>query len=534
MADAISIQELIDARTDAKTLEEAVNGDAVTTVLSRLGETYPTLSNALNQIDGKIEQADLLMTTALNQIDSKLDSADAQVKQGITSLFENGGLPATPFATKALMTASALVDGKYAMVTDDTVNNGLYVKTAGAWVKSDYNSLTNAKTYVDGKINPITPLYNPINNVEGKFVHISVGDIKSYKDYFLNVFPVVAGEQYAVYTPATHNDFTIATRETNSAANGSTQGTVTLIETSEPNVRTFIAPPLAKFAFANVKIGTKFDFRESFRVNRGGAIVEHSEIYTIDGAEIIDKVARQRLSTIENSGVSVVDDDARLRIGVLEDAVNTGFSVLKDKSWLVIGDSITQKNFRATLNYHDYVDTDVGGMTKIIKGYSGHGFVTKVNLPDELTTVNPDYITIALGTNDSTGGLPLGDFLSTDTGTLSGCINTFITKLLNKYPLSKIAFFTPLPRANNYGSNATKNSMGYALIDVVMLIKKYADHYSLPCLDLYHASNLHPWIPAANEHFFSVDSVPLGDGLHPNDAGQRVMADKIRPFLESL
>ena len=127
MADAISIQELIDARTDAKTLEEAVNGDAVTTVLSRLGETYPTLSNALNQID------------------SKLDSADAQVKQGITDLFQNGGLPATPFATKALMTASALVDGKYAMVTDDATNNGLYVKTAGAWVKSDYDPLAQAK-----------------------------------------------------------------------------------------------------------------------------------------------------------------------------------------------------------------------------------------------------------------------------------------------------------------------------------------------------------------------------------------------------
>lgn len=122
MADAISIQELVDARTDAKTLEEAVNGDAVTTVLSRLGETYPTLSNALNQID------------------SKLDSADAQIKQGITDLFENGGLPATPFATLALMEASALVDGDYAMVTDDTVNNGLYIKTAGAWVKSAYDS----------------------------------------------------------------------------------------------------------------------------------------------------------------------------------------------------------------------------------------------------------------------------------------------------------------------------------------------------------------------------------------------------------
>lgn len=139
MADAISIQGLIDARTDAKTLEEAVNGDAVTTVLSRLGETYPTLSNALNQID------------------SKLDSADAQIKQGITNLFENGGLPATPFATKALMTASALVDGDYAQVTDDTVNNGLYVKTAGVWVKSAYDPLVQVKEFSKNTVTTVAP-----------------------------------------------------------------------------------------------------------------------------------------------------------------------------------------------------------------------------------------------------------------------------------------------------------------------------------------------------------------------------------------
>lgn len=69
------------------------------------------------------------------------------------AIFEAGGLPATPFATKALMTASALVDGKYAQVTDDTTNNGLYVKTAGAWVKSDYDPLALAKADATAKAN---------------------------------------------------------------------------------------------------------------------------------------------------------------------------------------------------------------------------------------------------------------------------------------------------------------------------------------------------------------------------------------------
>lgn len=109
MAEPITIQKLIDASLDADSLEVLVNGDENTDVTARLGETYPS------------------------------------VKKAIKTLFENGGLPATPFKTKALMTASALVDGDYAMVTDGGDDNGLYVKTAGAWVKSDYDPLTLAK-----------------------------------------------------------------------------------------------------------------------------------------------------------------------------------------------------------------------------------------------------------------------------------------------------------------------------------------------------------------------------------------------------
>lgn len=113
MADAITIKALQDASLDAKSLEEVVNGNEVKQVTTRKGETYPS------------------------------------VKKAITQMFENGGLPATPFATKALMTASALIDGKYAQVTDDTVNNGLYVKTAGAWVKASYDPVGQSKEYTD-------------------------------------------------------------------------------------------------------------------------------------------------------------------------------------------------------------------------------------------------------------------------------------------------------------------------------------------------------------------------------------------------
>lgn len=109
MPELLTMQDLANGHLDVKALGEAANGDENKQVITRTGETYPSAKKAIKQ------------------------------------MFENGGLPATPFATKALMTASALVDGQYAMVTDDTVNNGLYVKTAGAWVKSAYDPLTVAK-----------------------------------------------------------------------------------------------------------------------------------------------------------------------------------------------------------------------------------------------------------------------------------------------------------------------------------------------------------------------------------------------------
>ncbi|QOD13538.1 hypothetical protein IEE84_04460 [Psychrobacter sp. 28M-43] len=119
MAELLTIQDSIDGRLDVKSLGEAANGDENTQVVTRTGETYPS------------------------------------AKKAIKTMFANGGLPAQPFATKAMMTASTLANGSYAQVTDDTTNNGLYLKAAGAWVKSAYDPLTQANTYTDTAIKSV-------------------------------------------------------------------------------------------------------------------------------------------------------------------------------------------------------------------------------------------------------------------------------------------------------------------------------------------------------------------------------------------
>lgn len=172
MADIITAQQLQDASLDAQALEQFINGSDSETVLTRLSVEYPTLQKA------------------------------------IKTLFENGGLPATPFKTKALMTASALVDDEYAMVTDDTANNGLYVKAAGTWVKSAYDPVAVAKTYADTtKVanNDIMYAYEGGNLIGAKSKRKSGFGVNgsyvlgAYTQYDCVVIPVSAGDVLYMY-----------------------------------------------------------------------------------------------------------------------------------------------------------------------------------------------------------------------------------------------------------------------------------------------------------------------------------------------
>ena len=54
-----------------------------------------------------------------------------------------------------------------------------------------------------------------------------------------------------------------------------------------------------------------------------------------------------------------------------------------------------------------------------------------------------------------------------------------------------------------------------------------AEFYCLSILDLYASSGLQPEIEEIKENF-------IPDGLHPNDAGNAVIAKRLKAFLENL
>lgn len=81
------------------------------------------------------------------------------------------------FGTYAQMVASNLSDGSYALVADDTDDkNGIYIKEGGAWVKSLYDPLGNAKLYADSNA-LFKPKYltasDDLNNVPTGYYYFS-------------------------------------------------------------------------------------------------------------------------------------------------------------------------------------------------------------------------------------------------------------------------------------------------------------------------------------------------------------------------
>ena len=141
-----------------------------------------------------------------------------------------------------------------------------------------------------------------------------------------------------------------------------------------------------------------------------------------------------------------------------------------------------------------------------------------------------DLIVIFGGTNDyGHGDAPFGSFSDRTPDTFCGACRTVFERALTRWPEAAVAVVTPthrLDEANPFG-DGSKRAPGPALRAYVEAIRSIAAWYSLPLLDLYAAGGLQPEVPAIRERF-------CPDGLHPNDAGHRLLARKMEAFLRTL
>lgn len=139
-----------------------------------------------------------------------------------------------------------------------------------------------------------------------------------------------------------------------------------------------------------------------------------------------------------------------------------------------------------------------------------------------------DVIFVFGGTNDfGHGDAPLGCMADRTPATFYGGLHDLYTRLIDRYPDKLIVIATPLHRLGEESiTGEAKPAPVGSLRDYVQAIREVAEFYSLPVLDLFAESGMQPMLESQRELFMT-------DGLHPNDAGHAILAQKMIRFLEN-
>jgi lysophospholipase L1-like esterase len=207
---------------------------------------------------------------------------------------------------------------------------------------------------------------------------------------------------------------------------------------------------------------------------------------------------------------------------------------LKGKKINFLGDSITE-GVGASEYAHCYVEQFAAATGAVCRNYGISGTrIAKRRVPYEIPEFDryyasrvpemdpdADVVVVFGGTNDyGHGDAPLGEMSDRTVWTYYGALHVLFTALIEKYPTAQIVILTPLHRED-------EEKRTPILKPFVDATRQVAEYYSLPVLDLWANYGIQPRIPVMKNMY-----VP--DGLHPNDAGHGILANKLRAFLEQL
>lgn len=211
-----------------------------------------------------------------------------------------------------------------------------------------------------------------------------------------------------------------------------------------------------------------------------------------------------------------------------------------------LGDSITEGVGVSSPDklFHALLKDELGLGEARNYGISGTRFAIQKGTPnrpkDDYVDVNSyserfdkmedaDMVVVFGGTNDyGHGDAPIGGFSDRTPDTFYGACHYLFSGLIKKYLGKPIVIMTPLHRICEFRNTGDCKLEGVAsLREYVNIIREVAEYYSLPVLDLYAASGIQPSIEEVKEAY-------MPDGLHPNDAGHRIIADKLKAFIKNM
>lgn len=201
------------------------------------------------------------------------------------------------------------------------------------------------------------------------------------------------------------------------------------------------------------------------------------------------------------------------------------------KKWACVGDSITAVNSMTSIHYHDYIHEETG-ITVVNMGIAGTGYKRHeasnrayyqrvLNVP-----LDSDVITLFGSVNDVQNYETFGNVTDTTTDTVCGCINVALDNIFSILPAAPVGIIAPVP-----GWVSDQPTLFDRMEEYVDKMRQICEKRCVPFLDLFHSSNLRPWVAACREATFSKDR---GGGIHPDETGHKLIAGRVRVFLDSL
>ena len=217
---------------------------------------------------------------------------------------------------------------------------------------------------------------------------------------------------------------------------------------------------------------------------------------------------------------------------------------MSSMKWIVLGDSITEKNPTAEIRYYDFVQKDF--QCEVVNyGRSSTGYMTAASYEtfydriEQIDFTDADVITIFGSFNDLGRGYEPGTAEDEGTVTIGGCMNRTIENIREKAPDIRIGIAAPTPWNLGQGYSGATDSIEYWGVSkeecdqYVALLMEVAQRQDVPFLDLYHAGLFDPNSDVDRAAYFNENGMQ-DPGVHPNSAGHYLMAPLWKDFLLRL
>ena len=235
-----------------------------------------------------------------------------------------------------------------------------------------------------------------------------------------------------------------------------------------------------------------------------------------------------------------------------------GLEAWRGKRVAFIGDSITE-GVGSEKAYHEYL-AEWLGIEALNYGVNGAQTHEMRRFAQRLKAEHPDVDAVFIlgGTNDFNSGLPMGEFFTTrydtvnhnghnvvrlkrewvmDENTFCGRLNLLMSEIKRSFPKAQVILMTPVHRGfavfsddNVQPDESWANAQNLFIDDYAAAVRRAAELWSAPLIDLFRDSGLLPAFPEYSEFFHDAET----DCLHPNARGHERMARVIAAALNAI